>query len=237
MTRNRIAKSLLVAVLLGALVAALSPFNSVPNTSAQAKQPAPQSKTKFRRTRVTAADIARLPRGKNYVVQISPGTQSRAGTYSGSTTVNSGVLNSRDEGGKSGLTKAGAGTLTLAGTNNIYEFVSDTPIDFSRVVVQTSPDAAPESLEAWLRKHRPASGMRGWPFRRLLIGSAEGIAEVEGWKIRDAAPGTEYKCESGGEGDDYCGCSSILDCTLMVVAGKCSSSLSCGDGECYCDAR
>jgi hypothetical protein len=237
MTKDRIVKSLLAALLLGALAAALPPVNVTRLTSAQTNRRAPESRTKFRRTRVTAADIARLPRGKNYVVHINPGKQSRAGTYSGSTTVNSGVLNSTNKGGNSGLTKAGAGTLALAGTNNVYEFNSDPAIDFSRVVVQTSPDAAPEPLEAWLRRHRPASGMRGWPFKRLLIGPAEGIAEIEGWKIQDAKPDAEFKCESGSEGDDFCGCSSYLDCVLLVVSLKCSSELSCGDGECYCDAR
>jgi hypothetical protein len=236
MTKDRITKSLLAALLLGALAAALPVITVAPPTSAQVNRRAPGKQTKFSRIRVTAADIARLPRGKNYVVHMSAGTRSRAGSYGGTTTVNSGVLNATNKGDNGGLTKAVTGTLALSGTNNVYEFISDPPIDFSRVVVQASPDAAPEPLEAWLRKHRPAAGMRGWPFRRLLIGAAEGIAEIEGWKIKDATPGTDYKCESGDEGDDFCGCSSYLDCVLLVISSKCSSELSCGDGECYCDA-
>jgi hypothetical protein len=237
MTKDRITKSLLAALLLGAFAAALAAVSVTRPTSAQTNRRAPENQAKFRRTRVTAADIARLPRGKNYVVHLNPGTQSRAGSHSGSTNVNSGVLNSTNKSGNSGLTKAGTGTLVLSGSRNVYEFTSESAIDYSRVVVQTSPDAAPEPLEAWLRKHRPASGMRGWPFKRLLLGPAEGIAEVEGWKIKDATPDTEFKCEYTNEGDSFCGCSSYLDCVLLVVSNKCSSDLSCGDGECYCDAR
>jgi hypothetical protein len=246
MRTDRIAKSLIAALLLGALVAASVAVNVAPaNASAPPYQRTQKSQPKFRRVRVTAADIARLPRGKNFVVQISAETRGRAGGYTGSTPVTGGVLNSTDKGGNSGLTKAGAGTPVLSGNNNnnVYEFHSDRPIDFSRVMVQAGANAAPVPLESWLRKHRPASGMRGWPFKRLLIGPAEGIAEIEGWKIKDTTPpGTEFKCESGGKdiggdiGDDYCGCSSYLDCALLVLAGKCSSELSCGDGECYCDA-
>jgi hypothetical protein len=237
MAKDSITKSLLAALLLGALAAALPAINVTRTTSAQTNRRAPGNQTKFRRMRVTAADIARLPRGRNYVVQINPGTQSRAGSHSGSTPVNSGVLNSTNTSGDSGATRAGTGTLVLSGSRNVYEFDSDPAIDFSRVMVQSSPDAAPEPLEAWLRKHRPASGMRGWPFKRLLIGPAEGIAEVEGWKIKDARPDTEFECEYTNEGDSFCGCSSYLDCVLLVVSNKCSSDLSCGDGECYCDAR
>ena len=51
-----------------------------------------------------------------------------------------------------------------------------------------------------------------------------------------APPGTEYKCEVGNDAGDYCSCSSYLDCVKMVVTGNCSSELTCGDGECFCDA-
>ncbi|HZG50775.1 MAG TPA: hypothetical protein VEZ40_01445 [Pyrinomonadaceae bacterium] len=238
MRKDRIAKTLLASSLLVALVAlvALSPAaNVTPATAAaQANSPARKGQTKFRRVRVNAGDISRLPRGENYVVHVSPDAGKRAGDYTGSTPVNSGVLNSTGKSGTSGLAKAGAGTLPLAG-NTVYEFRSDPAIDFSRVVVQAGADAAPVPLETWLRRHRPAAGMRGWPFKRLLIGTAEGVAEIEGWKTKDATPVAEFKCESGSEGDDYCGCSSYADCVLLVISGKCSSELSCGDGECYCD--
>lgn len=196
--------------MLGALVCASAAVDFT-------KPAAQKGRAKFRRVRVTAGDIERLPAGKNYVVYVGAGT----GT------------------GGSGLTKAGAGTLTLAGGNVVYEFRSDPrPIDYGRVVVQAGADAAPVPLEEWLRKHRPASGMRGWPFKRLVIGPPEGVAEVEGWKIKGETPGTEYKCESGsGEGDGFCSCSSYFDCVKMVISLKCSSELSCGDGECFCDAR
>lgn len=238
MRKDRIVKSLLAALLLGALVAALSVFNFAPaNVSAQANPSAQKGQTKFRRVQVTASDIARLPRGEHYVIKLGDDARTRAGGYSGSTPVNGGVLNSNGQGGNSGLAKAGAGRLALAGNNTVYEFRSERPIDFSRVSVQTGTDARLVPLETWLRNHRPARGMRGWPFKRLLIGPAEGIAEIEGWKIKDAVPGTEYKCEVGDENDNYCGCSSYLDCVHLAFSGNCSSPLSCGDGECYCDAN
>lgn len=238
MRKDRFVKSLLAALLPGALVAASSVFSVAPATaSAQAKRSAPKSQTKFRRVQVTASDIARLPRGEHYVIKLGDDTRTRAGGFSGSTPVNGGVLNSNGQGGNSGLTRSGAGRPALSDNNTVYEFRSERPIDFSRVLVQAGTDTRLVPLETWLRNHRPARGMKGWPFKRLLIGPAEGIAEIEGWKIKDAVPGTEYKCEVGDEDDNYCGCSSYLDCVHLVITGNCSSPLSCGDGECYCDAN
>ena len=241
MRKGRITKPLIAAAVFAALVAATPAARVAPSASGRVSQGEQKSPTKFRRVRVTARDIARLPRGQNYVVHVGAGTEGRAGGHAGSTPVNGGVVNSRPRGGESGLTKAGAGTLVLAGSN-VYEFGPGEPVDFGRVVVQAGPDAAAVPLEAWLRKQRPAAAMRGWPFRRLLIGPAEGVAEVEGWKTKDAAPGTGYKCEDSGPGydgkkDGFCGCSGVLDCAGMVLAGKCSSELTCGDGECFCEAR
>jgi hypothetical protein len=254
MRKDRIMKSLLAASLLGALAAASPATVNVPPVAAagQGGKPA-QSQARFRRVRVSAADIKRLPRGESYVLHLNDTPRKKAG---GSTRFKP-VVGDWDGDGTS-ATKTGTGTPTLSGTNTpsaareepalfsnksvalrVYEFSSTRPIDFSRIVVQAGPDAAPVPLEAWLRKHRPAAGMKGWPFKRLLIGSPEGVAEIEGWKIKDATPGTDFECEGGGkdlsgEEDNYCGCSGILDCTMMVIAGKCNSELTCGDGQCFC---
>lgn len=208
MRKDQITKPLAATLMLGALVAASAALSFTQPAAALAGQTAQKGRAKFRRVRVTPNDIARLPAGKNYVV------------YVGSTPVNGGVLNSR------------------VGGSVVYEFRSDPrPIDYGRVVVQAGADAAPVPLEEWLRKHRPAAGMRGWPFKRLLIGPAEGIAEVEGWKTKDGTPGTEYKCELGGDDDDFCGCSGILDCTLLSFSGNCASDMSCDGSDCFCDYR
>ncbi|HEX8293889.1 MAG TPA: hypothetical protein VF570_19140 [Pyrinomonadaceae bacterium] len=224
MRKDRIMKSLLAASLLGALAAASSaPVGLTPvGAAGQAGKPA-QAQTRFRRVRVTAADIERLPRGENYVLNVGDTARTRAGYRPAIGDLNGGVT---------GATKPGSGTVLT-----VYEFRSDRPIDFTRVVVREGADAAPVPLEAWLRKHRPAGGMRGWPFKRLLVGPPEGIAQVEGWKVKDAKPDTEYKCENGSDGDNFCGCSGLLDCTLLLVSAKCSSDMSCGDGECFCDAK
>lgn len=224
MRKDRIMKCLLAASLLGALAAASpAPFGVTPLAAAgQGGKPA-QSQTSYRRVRVTAADIERLPRGENYVLHVGDTARNRAGYRPAIGDLNGDVT---------GATKPGRGAVPT-----VYEFRSDRPIDFTRVVVRAGTDAAPVPLEAWLRKHRPAGGMRGWPFKRLLIGPPEGIAQVEGWKIKDAKPDTEYKCEYSNDGDNFCGCSGLLDCTLLLVSAKCSSDMSCGDGECFCDAK
>lgn len=195
MRTDRIAKPLTAALMLAALVAVAAAVHvSRPAAAAQAGQAPQNGRAKFRRVRVTPADIARLPAGQNYVVQV--------------------------------------------GADAVYEFRSDPrPVDYGRVVVQAGADA-PVPLEAWLRKRRPAAGMRGWPFKRLLVGPPEGVAQVEGWKAKDGKPGTEYECKSGVDKDDgYCSCSTYFDCVGLVLSLNCSSELTCGDGECFCDAR
>jgi hypothetical protein len=253
MRKDRILKSLLAASLLGALAAASpAPVGVTPAGAAGQGGKSAQSQPKFRRVRVTAADIERLPRGENYVLYVSDTPRKKARNSGGARPVLGDV-----DGDGTGATKTGKGTPTLAGNNTppaarpeepgllanksaaltVYEFRSDRPIDFTRVAVRAGPDAAPVPLEAWLRRHRPAAGMRGWPFKRLLIGPPEGIAQIEGWKTKDAKPGTEYKCEFSNDGDDFCGCSGLLDCTMLLVSGNCTSDMSCADGECFCDAK
>lgn len=224
MSKVRIFKSLMAASLLGALAAASpAPFSVTPAGAAvQGGKPA-QGQTRFRRVRVTAADVERLPRGENYVLRVGGATRDRKGYRPAI-----GDLN----GDGVGATKPGKGDAPT-----VYEFRSDRPIDFSRVVVREGADDDTVPLEAWLRKRRPAAAMRGWPFKRLLVGPPEGVAQVEGWKTKDAKPGAEYECEHGNDGDDFCGCSGLLDCTMLLVSAKCSSDMTCGDGECFCDAK
>lgn len=229
MKKDRIFKSLMAASLLGALAATTpAPLNVTPLAAAGQGGKLAQGQTKVRRVRVTAADIERLPRGESYVlhVNVTPRKKKKGGT-----TGHVPVPGDWDGDGAS-ATKSGKATAPT-----VYEFHSDRPIDFSRVVVRAGPDAAPVPLEAWLRRHRPAAGMTGWPFKRLLVGPPEGIAQIEGWKTKDAKPGTEYKCEFSNEGDDFCGCSGLLDCTLLLVSGNCTSDMSCADGECFCDSK
>jgi hypothetical protein len=252
MKKDRILKSLAAALLLSALVAASpAPVNVTPLAAAGQGGKPTQSQTRFRRVRVTAADIERLPRGESYVLHVNDTPRKKAG---GSTRLPP-VVGDWDGDGTS-ATKPGKGTPTLSGSNNpssareepalftnksialrVYEFRSTRPIDFSRVVVQAGPNAAPVPLEEWLRKHRPARGMKGWPFKRLLIGPPEGVAEVEGWKLKDAAPGTGYECAKDvNDRDTFCGCTGLLDCAWLVVAGECTSELTCGDGQCFCNS-
>lgn len=228
MRKDRIFKSLMAASLLGALAAAShAPVGmSAAGAAGQGGKPA-QSQTRFRRVRVNAADIERLPRGESYVLYVGDTERKKKGRPTGHVPVPGDWDGDGASANRSGKAQAPA----------VYEFRSDRPIDFSRVVVREGPDAAPVPLEAWLRSHRPAAAMKGWPFKRLLVGPPEGIAQVEGWKIKDAKPGTEYECEYSKDGDNFCGCSGLLDCTMLLVSAKCSSDMTCGDGECFCDAK
>lgn len=185
---------------------------------------------------VTSQEIASLPPGKSYLTKVGPGTL----ILSGSNTSNTGlskvgtgtlILPNSSSSNSGGLSKVGSGVL------RVYEFRSEQPIDFSRVEVQTGDSITYTGLEAWVRQHRPDGAMKGWPFKRLLIGPASGIAQVEGWKGGakvDAPPGN---LRSG----QFYKCSGSADCARLALSDACASDMTCdGTGnriKCYCVAK
>lgn len=260
MRKDRIGKSLLAASLVGALVAA-SPaaFKARPAVAAataQTNQSAgKKAAPKFERVRVSADNIARLPRGENYVVVVSPGKRDRAaGRYTGGTPVAGGVLNSTNAGHNRDLIKTGTGTPVLSGANDssaadpeqpalltnrsiaypVYELRFDRPADFGRVVVRSgAPEAGGPAvpLEAWLRARMPAGAMRKWPFKSVVIGPARGVAQVKGWKA-DKKPGTNYDCNG-----ETCWCEGAFDCKPLIYSDKCDGDFICGDDDCFCEQK
>jgi len=141
----------------------------------------------------------------------------------------------------SGLTKVGTGTLILTSSNSgvVYEFRDVRPTEFGQIHVPADGEMRGQSLtlQKLLQQNRPQDAMKGWPFRRLLIGPANGIARVEGWKpdaIGNApATGNKFVCTS-----TFCQCSGSADCLRLVDSGSCSSDMNCdGTGsntKCYC---
>lgn len=204
------------------------------------------STTEVRHIVVTADDIAGLPPGKSYVMKVGPGTLSLpnssssglskpgagavvlSGGNSSSKNTNTGNTNSGGSGG--GIIKVGPGTLA------VYDFRSERPIDFSRVDVQTGDDMNHVKLQTWVQQHRPAGAFAGWPFKRLLVGPAREIAQVEGWKA-STTPGSAYICEAG----KFCGCNGVADCHKLALSDACASAMNCDGKEsniiCYCTAR
>ena len=199
--------------------------------------------------------------------KIGTGTLIFPNTYRGMTHIDNGAQNSANNNSSAtkstGVTKVGAGTLEHSANNNpsltkeltgtlilattgvVYEFRGLGPQDFGHVVVPTA-DLPQEqinlpyvNIKTRVQQHRPASAMKGWPFARLLIGPAQGIAQVEGWKPglkNKPTPGSKYVCSGS-----FCACSGALDCLSLADSGSCSSAMNCdGTGsstKCYCKSK
>jgi hypothetical protein len=138
---------------------------------------------------------------------------------------------------QAGPTKHGQGTLVLTSTNNaVYEFRDLTAADFDRVFVTENVTVNFSKIEFPIRETRPASAMAGWPFKRLLFGSAAAIARTTSTgKVKTYTnPQGKYTCESG----KFCQCSGADDCISLASADACASAMNCdgaGNGvNCYC---
>jgi hypothetical protein len=129
------------------------------------------------------------------------------------------------------LTKELTGTLILASTSDVvYEFRGLSAADYGRIFIGTEGNTV--ELKSWLGRQRPAGALNGWPPKRLLVGPAAGIAQVEQWsgKLKDSIPGSKYVCT-----DSHCACSGVADCLKLADSNACSSSLSCdGSANCWC---
>ncbi|HWN10747.1 MAG TPA: hypothetical protein VNO50_16020 [Pyrinomonadaceae bacterium] len=164
----------------------------------------------------------------------------------GITKVGPGVLQNSANANAS-LTKELAGTLVLSAFPGVvYEFRNLGPLDFAQIAL-TPADLPVEQVSfpfgnarAMVQQQRPGHAMQGWPFKRLLIGPAAGIAQVEGWE-RDlagkSAPASKYICTAGNS----CACNGAADCLSLTQSGSCSSNMNCdGSGagiKCFCKAK
>jgi hypothetical protein len=144
---------------------------------------------------------------------------------------------------KGGITKFGSRRLMLQGDSTVvYEFRNLGIFKFGQVVVPTA--ALPQDqvslpyvkIGISVQQQRPEGAMKGWPFARLLIGPAKGIAQVEGWKAGGATPDSKYVCQG-----TFCSCSGTSDCLKLANSGSCSSDMNCdGSGnnsKCYCSTN
>jgi hypothetical protein len=187
-----------------------------------------------------------LPKTYQGLTQINSGVQSSAKSNTGVTKVGAGTLENSPAPAKGGINKLGSRRLILQGDGTVvYEFRDLGPQDFEQVVVPTA-DVPQESIsldyviiKTRVQQHRPASAMKGWPFKRLLIGSAKGIAQVEGWKpgkVANPTPIRKYVCSGS-----FCQCSGTADCLGLADSGSCSSDMNCdGTGsstKCYCQTN
>lgn len=172
-----------------------------------------------------------------------------ANNSTGVTKVGPGELQSSspNSSARGGITKLGSRRLVLHGDGAIvYEFLNVGPLEFGQVVVPTAARPTEsvsfpfETIKTQVQKQRPSGAMRGWPFQRLLIGPAKGIAQVEGWQpslSSGPGPASKFVCTAGR----FCSCIGTSDCLSLVDSGRCSSNLNCdGSGtgvKCYCNAK
>lgn len=120
------------------------------------------------------------------------------------------------------LTKELTGTLILTATEGVvYEFRNMATADFDRIFMPNESTSIAARIIG-LRKvsvQSPRSSSR-----RVLIGSAKGIAQLEGWKpglTSKRTPASKFVCSTGGS----CQCSGTSDCLDMAAA--CSSEMTC----------
>lgn len=178
------------------------------------------------------------------LTKIGTGTLIFPNTYRGLTHINKGAQNSANN--NRTMTKELTGTLVLATDGVVYEFRDLGLQDFGHVVVPTADTPTEDitlvygEIKTSVQQHRPADAMKGWPFKRLLIGPAKGIAQVEGWKpgvIKASTPGSKYVCTAGR----FCACNGTADCLSLADSGLCSSNMNCdGTGRstrCYCNSK
>jgi hypothetical protein len=129
----------------------------------------------------------------------------------------------------------GKGTLILVLSNDaVYEFRDLSSADFERVSIAVSGETLTLNGSGFMGRHRPASAMKRWPFKRLLIIPSNRIASIDGWTGRGSNAG--FYCKS-----QFCQCSGQPDCLMLIKSGSCKSAMNCdGTGPgmtCFCDAK
>jgi hypothetical protein len=151
----------------------------------------------------------------------------------GVTKVGAGTLANTPTPSSRGITKLGSQRLILqsAGSHVVYEFRDLGIAELDSVFFQNT--ARIEKIRLAVQQNRSPAAIKGWPFKRLLIGPAQGIAQVEGWKS-SKPPVKKYICSGGS-----CACSGTSDC--LSLASSCSSTMNCdgaGNGiKCYCKSN
>jgi hypothetical protein len=141
----------------------------------------------------------------------------------------SGVLKNADS------DAAGKGKLILDSVNDaVYEFRDLSSVDFDRVSISVSGETLTLNASGFMGRHRPASAMKRWPFKRLLIIPSNRIESIDGWTGRGSNAG--FYCKS-----QFCQCSGQPDCLMLIKSGSCKSAMNCdGTGPgmtCFCDAK
>jgi hypothetical protein len=190
----------------------------------------------------TGSVIFTLDSGNQSVPLIKTGTGTLILPRSGTdlTKVGSGTL--QNSGSSPSMTKELTGTLILARAPEvIYVFTHLGIFKFSQVFMPTEDNsgASVVDIKTHVQQQRPEGAMKGWPFNRLLIGPAAGIAQVEGWKAGSSKGSStaKYVCQSG----KFCQCSGTVDCLSLVNSNSCASQMNCdGAGntvKCYCATR
>jgi hypothetical protein len=131
--------------------------------------------------------------------------------------------------------KLGQGTLVLTNDNNlVYELRNLSAAEFEHVLVPVTESVSMNftKIMFFVGQSRPAAAMKPWPPQRLLLGSAKGIAQVEGWRSTGAGT-AKYVCSSTA-----CSCSGTNDCLGLADSGACASQMNCtgsgNDVKCYC---
>jgi hypothetical protein len=210
---------------------------------------------------ITGADIRNLPAGENRIVRKGKGPRPTGtvtffidGANSSAELVKTGagtlILPNANADGF-GVTKLGPGTLRntpadgsmvkeLTGTLILAQGDSDVVYEFRDLGLSEANAvffrAAGRLLgiKSVVVQNRQQEAMKGWPFERLLIGPAKGIAQVEGWKASSKPPVNKYVCSGGS-----CACSGASDC--LNLSSSCTSDMNCdgaGAGiKCYCKAK
>jgi hypothetical protein len=242
----------LILSIITAVVLALANTSVSPSTNQGAGK---VSTRDFSFVVINGDDIRSLPSGENRLVQESGNTAGASGgtwflrnsnspgsplvktgtgtlilpnsnTY-GVTKVGPGTLRNTPIDGSS--MKQGQGRLVLNGANPVvYEFRNFGPAELARVFLPNGTTSI--SINFTKIAFATGSGSQN-ATKRLLLGPAGAIAQIEGWKVGTRPPVSRYTCSGGS-----CVCNGTADC--LSLASSCSSDMSCAgtgsDIRCSC---